>query len=212
MGMFDLGIGGLLKGFSSFMHPEKGYKKAQQQYDKYYAQGQGALSPYMEQGQSAYGPLSGAMNSLLNPQQLQNEWLDSYSTSPYAQGLMNQAQTQGLDAASSMGLMGSSPALQAMQQGTTNIYNADRQNYMDDLMQKYLSGSQLAQGLYGSGLNAAGQYGQNAMNMGNNSAQMAFGQQNAPGSMFNDLLKTAGMAFGGGMGGGGGWSTTGGGR
>lgn len=206
MGMFDLGIGGLLKGFSSFMHPERGYKKAQEQYDKYYSQGQGAISPYMEQGQAAYAPLSGAMNALLNPQQLQSQWLDSYSTSPYAQDLMNQASSGGLDAASSMGLMGSSPALQAIQQGTSNIYNADRQRYMDDLMQKYMTGAQLAQGLYGSGLNAAGQYGQNAMNMGNNSAQMAFGKQNAPGQMFNDLLKTGAYAMGGG------WSTTGGGR
>ena len=33
--------------------------------------------------------------------------------------------------------------------------------------------------------------GQNAQQMGNNSAEMAFGQQNAPGQMFGNLLGTA---------------------
>lgn len=218
MGLFDLGIGGLYKGFNSFMHPERGYEKAQEQLDKYFAQGQNALSPYMQQGQAAYEPMFGAMQNLLNPEELYNQWAQNYSTSPYAQDLMGRAQTQGLDAASSMGLLGSTPALQAIQAGTSQIYNQDRGNYIDDMTKRYLAGAQMAQGLYGSGQNAAGQFGQNAMNMGNNSAQMAFGQQNAPGSMFNDLLKAATYGFGGGgnmggqMGNSSPWSITSGGR
>ena len=35
---------------SSFLHPEKGYKAAQEQLDKYYQQAQGNLQPYNQNG------------------------------------------------------------------------------------------------------------------------------------------------------------------
>lgn len=217
MGMFDFGVGGLYKGLKSFMNPEKGYKKAQEQFNKYYDQSQQYMLPYHQQGQEAYGGLNNAMQALLNPAQLQNEWASGYQTSPYAQQLQDMASQQGLNAASSMGLMGSSPALQAIQAGTSQIGNQDRQNYMDALMQKYMHGAQLAQGIYGQGAQAGNQLGQNAMTQGQNMAEMAYGQQAAPGQMFENLLKfglggmTGGFGGQGGqMGGQGGWSTTGG--
>jgi len=204
---------------SSFLHPGKGYEKGQEQLDKYYGQaqnffnqGQQYLDPYNKQGQSAFGDLQNTMKSLLDPQALQDKWIKGYTESEAAKNAEGRAQEHGLDAASSMGLMGSSPALSAIQAGTTQIGLDDRQNYLDNLMQKYLAGAGMAQGLYGSGLNAAGQQnqnamgmGNNAMNMGQNSAQMAFGQQNAGGSMFGNLLGAglglAGSALGGPMGG-----------
>lgn len=218
MSIFDFGVGGLFKGFKSFMQPERGYKKAQEQLNQYYDQGQQYLQPYQEQGQQAYGNLNNAMQAMLNPADLYGGWAEGYEASPYAQQLQEMAQNQGLEAASSMGLMGSSPALKAIQAGTTQIGNADRLNYLRDLMGLYGQGAQLAQGIYGQGAQAGGQMSNNAMNMGQNSAQMAFGQQNAPGQMFNDLLQTGAYMYGnrGGMGGGGnrggsgGWSTTGG--
>ncbi len=173
---------------SSFFNPQKGYQKGQEQLNRYYNESQAHYQPYAQQGQEAYGGLSGAMNNLLNPAQLQGEWTKGYETSPYAQQLAGMAHQQGLESASSMGLMGSTPALNSLQQGTTNILNADRQTYLDDLMKKYMSGAQLAQGIYGTGAQAAGQMGQNAMNMGNESAGLAFGQQNAPGQLFGSLL------------------------
>ena len=72
-------------------------------------------------------------------------------------------------------------------------------------MQKYLAGAGLAQGIYGQGANAAGQQSQNAMNMGQNSAEMAYGKQNAGGNMLSGLIGAgigaAGSALGGPMGG-----------
>jgi len=200
---------------SSFLNPGKAYKKAGQQMDKYYQQGQEALNPYVQQGQQAYEPMNNAMMSLLDPTALQGQWLDSYETSPWAQDLMGQAESEGLNAASSMGLLGSTTALQALQAGKSKIYNADRQAYLDDIMKKYMSGAQMAQGLYGSGQNAASQYGQNAMNQGQQMGQMAYGQQAAPGQMLNNLINTGigaaipmyGMSK---MGAGGGWNTGGG--
>lgn len=182
---------------SSFLHPERGYKAGQEQLDKYYQEAQNAQNPYMQNGQNAGNNLNQYMNSLMDPQALQDKWSQGYETSGYAKDLMGQAQQQGLDAASSMGLMGSTPGLQALQAGTSQIQNADKQQYLDDLMQKYMQGAGIAGNMYNTGAGAANQFGQNAMNQGQNSAQMQFGQQNAGGSAFGNLLGTAGSIAGG---------------
>lgn len=200
MGMLDLGIGGLYRGMSSFMRPDRGYRKAQDQLQDYYGQQQGYLQPYQQQGQEAYGHLSGAMQNLLDPQALHNEWAQGYEASPYSQMQQAAATQQGLNAASSMGLMGSTPALQAIQAGTSQIGARDRERYLDSLMQKYLSGAGLAQNIFGTGAQAGSQMAGNAGQMGQNMAQMKFGEQNAPGQMFNDLLKTGAYMFSGGGG------------
>lgn len=202
----------------SFLHPEKGYEKGQEQLDKYYQQGQGYLSPYNQFGQSAYGNYSDAMKKLLDPAALQSEWIKSYSESPAAKNAEDIAQQHGLNAASSLGLMGSNSALNAIQSGTSQIGLNDRQNYLNDLMQKYMAGAGIAGNIFNTGAGAAGSMANNAMTMGGNSAQMAFGKQNAPGDLFGKLL---GMGIGAGVnyatggaagaakaagGGGGGWS------
>jgi hypothetical protein len=212
MGMFDLGIGGLFKGFSSFMQPEKGYKKGQEQLDKYYNQSQGYYQPYVNQGQEAYGDLNNAMQSLLNPTELYDQWMNSYQTSDAAKFAQERAMDQGLNAASAMGVLGSTPAMKSIQAGTNQIGSEDQLNYIKQLMNMYLPGAELAQGIYGTGAQAGNAMGQNAMQMGQNSAQMAFGKQNAPGQMFNDLLKTGAYAYGNRNGNGGvnPWSSVGG--
>ncbi len=182
--------------FDDLFHPGKGYDKAQEQLNQYYNQGQGALNPYMQQGQQAYGQLSGAMGNLLDPAKLQAEWAKSYTTSPQAQQAQDMAQQQGLDAASSMGLLGSRTGLDAIQAGTSAIGSADRQQYLNDLMQKYTLGTGIGQNIYNTGANAASQSSQNAMNMGQNSAQMAFGRQQAGNDMFGSALGAFGTIAG----------------
>lgn len=212
MGMFDLGIGGLFKGFKSFMQPEKGYQKAQEALMPYYNQSQDFFRPYQQHGEEAYGNLNTAMQKMLHPVDFQNELMQDYETSPMAQHAMNEARENGLRAASSMGMMGSTPAMSAIQRGTSQIGNEDRYKALQDLINMYTQGATMAQGIYGQGANAGSMMGQNAMNMGNTSAGLAYGRQNAPGSMFNDLLQTAGYAYGNRNGNGNGnpWSTTGG--
>lgn len=191
--------------FDSLFHSEKPYQKAQEQLDKYYQLAQGYQQPYSQNGQEAYSQLSPAMQQLLNPEELQNKWAQGYEESPYAKMLQEMAQNQGLEAASSMGLMGSTPAIQGIQAGTARIGAADRQQYMNDLMQKLQAGIGLGQNIYGTGAQAAGQMGQNAMNMGQNSAQAAYGEASAPGALFGNLLGgaagLAGSALGGPIGG-----------
>lgn len=185
----------------SFLHPERGYEKGQEQLDKYFQMAQGYGHPYMQQGQAAYAPYMSAMMNLLNPQMLQNQWAQSYQESPSARNAEDIAGQRGMDAASSMGLLGSNAALSGIQRGKSQIALDDRQNYMNDLMQKYLAGAGLSQSMYGTGAQMAGQMGTNAMNMGQQSGNMAFGQQNAPGSLFGNLLGAgigaAGSALGG---------------
>ena len=186
---------------SSFFHPEEGYKKAGQQLNKYwdksnqfYNQGQGYLQPYNQQGQSQYQRLMDQANALNDPAALQAKWSQGYEKSPQAIQLQKEATSGGMDAASSMGLLGSSTALNNIQQSSSNIMQGDRQNYMNDLMNKYLQSIGIGQGIYGTGANAAGAMSGNAMNqggramdMGQNMAQMMYGQTNAPGDMFGKL-------------------------
>lgn len=173
---------------SSFLNPGKGYQKGQEQLDKYYQQGQGYLSPYNQQGQDQYANLNDIIKNLMDPSALNAKWMESYTTSPQALQAEKMAQEQGANAASAMGLMGSNTALNATQAGATQIGLNDRQNYLNDLMDKYKTAAGLSQGIYGTGAGAAGQMSGNANQMGQNSAQMAFGKQNAGGSMFGNLL------------------------
>ena len=75
------GIGNM---FDSFLNPQKGYQKGQDQLNKYYRDAQGNLQPYNANGQSAYGDYSGAMKRLLDPAALEAEWTKGYSESPSA--------------------------------------------------------------------------------------------------------------------------------
>jgi hypothetical protein len=206
-----LGGAGAGKAAHSFLHPEKGYEKAQEQYDKYYNQGQGYLQPYNQNGQDQYGNVNSAINNLMNPSGLYDQWLNDYEQSDASKFAQGRAHDNGMRALSAMGMLGSTPGLQALQAGESEIGAQDEQRYIDRMIQQYLQGANLAQGVYGQGFGAASQQGQNAMNMGNNSAQAAFGRQNAPGEMFANVLGNAAGAYMGanGMGGNGGWSTGG---
>src|SRR5580692_10819243 len=115
---------------SSFLHPERGYKKGQEQLDKYYQQGQEYLQPYNQNGQEAYGHLSGALENLLNPSQLYDQWLGDYQQSEASKMAQERAMHQGNRAASSMGIAGSTPALQAIQAGTNEIGAQDQERFI----------------------------------------------------------------------------------
>lgn len=187
---------------TSFVNPGHGYKAAQNQLQDFYGQQQGYMNPFITQGMQGAQPMQNAMERMLNPTDLYNEWSQGYETSPAAQQTMQRAQESGLNAAGAMGLSGSTPALRAIQQGAGNIMQQDRQNYMQDLMNKYLTGANMAQNLYGmgqqAGTNMAGYAGQMAPNM----AQMEQARQAAPGEMFGNFLGAGGQILGGMVGGG----------
>lgn len=199
-GRNGIGASNAFKGISSFLNPDKAYRRAGQESERSFNQAQQFLQPYEQQGQAAYSGLNTAMQNLLNPGQLEGEWLGQYQESPYASMAREMAQNQGLEAASSMGLMGSSPALQSIQAGTSRIGAEDRERYLERMMQKYLSGAQLAQGLYGQGANFASQMGQNTMMQGQNRAGSAYGQAAGPGNMLGNLIGLGAGMYGAKMG------------
>ncbi len=187
---------------SQIFDPGKPYRQAGSEITKGYNQGQAYLDPYNQAGMGQIGKLTGAQDRLMDPAALQAEWAKGYQTSPYAQQLQEQAKSSGMDAASSQGLLGSSTATNAIQQGSSNIMNADRQNYMNDLMQKYMQGVGIGQDIFHQGGSAANQMSQNANAYGQNMAGMRFGEANAPMNQIMNMIKMYQASQGGGMGGG----------
>jgi hypothetical protein len=177
---------------NSFLHPEDAYKEAQKSANKGYGEAQGYQQPIINQGQAQYDPLNAAREKLMNPGALQNEWASQYETSPYAKQLLEQNQSAGLDAASSMGLNGSSAALGNIQTGAGNIQKEDRQQFLNDIMKKYMAGIGLGEDIYGAGANAASGSANRAFEHGNNIAGLKGSEVAAPGQLFGKLLGTAG--------------------
>lgn len=189
---------------SSFLHPERGYKKALEELQKHFNDAQGHLNPYNQNGINQSTNLTNSIDALMHPEKLYDEWNKNYTESEAAKQDEIAAQEEGVDAANSMGLGGSNTALTAIQSGKHNIMEHDRRQYLDDLMNKYTTGIGVSQGLYNTGANAAGQMGQNSMNMGQNSAGLKYGQTNAQGEMLghgaNMIMKLIEEYLTGGMG------------
>lgn len=181
---------------SDFLHPKKGYDKAEDQIRQALGQAQGYQQPFQQAGAGQIPGLTGAIGNLLNPVDLQKQWTESYQTSPYAQQLMESSKNQGLDAASSMGLEGSSAALNNIQTTGTNLMNADRQQYLQDLMQKYMTGVGASQNLVNTGASAGANMGSNTMNAGENLAGIEFGKQNAGSNMLKQIMGMIGTGAG----------------
>jgi hypothetical protein len=175
--------------FSSFFHPERSYKHAGREYEKYFNRGQSQLSPYNQFGQSQFPILQGAENELLNPQGLLDKWMQGYQMSPYAKQSFENAKGAGMDAASAQGLLGSNAATQNIQNSSNYIMNADRQEYLRDLMDKYKLGIGLGKDIFGTGANAAGAMSRNDMEAAQNKAGFKYGEETAPGNLLGDLIK-----------------------
>lgn len=178
--------------FSDFMHPGKGYDDAMQQYQQYFNQGMGYQQPFQQAGQQSIPQLQQMLGALGDPAKLESEWSQGYEKSPYAQSLMRQSAESGMDAAAAQGLSGSSAAVGGIQQQASDIMSRDRQQYLNDLMQKYLGGVQGLQGMFNTGAGVAGQMGQQSMNMGQNMGQAAYGKQQAGANMFGGILSGVG--------------------
>lgn len=183
-----MGIGSMI---NSFLNPQDAYKAAERQAQQGWQEAQGYERPYWQQGLDQYGNLTGAENALLDPAALESKWAQSYQTSPYAKQLLAQNKASGLDAASAMGLMGSSAALGNIQSGAGNIVNEDRQQFLQDLMQKYLAGIGIGQNIYGTGAMAGNALASGAQREGEDLAGLKYGEKAAPGSFFGKLLGTA---------------------
>lgn len=187
----------IIEGFTDYA--KKPYQEANKEYEKAWGEAKGYEKPYWQHGLDQYGKLEGAENELLDPGALQSKWSSGYETSPYAKQLQGEAKTQGLDAASSMGLLGSSAALKNIETGSTNIMQRDREKYMDDLMRKYMTGIGIGQNIYGTGASTAGTLGNQSMNFGEQMGAGKFNEANAPMNMLMNMIKMYTSSKGGGF-------------
>lgn len=181
---------------SKLLNPSKGYKKGQGQLDKYFNQSQQYLQPYNQNAHAAYGNLNQSIQKLLNPSQLHDEFLSNYNQSEASQMAQARAMEQGNRAAASTGVLGSTPHLQALQAGANEIGAQDQQNYIQQMIQQYMAGVGHLENIYGVGANAGVAQANNAMNMGGESANLAFGRNNANNKLFGDLFSTGIGAYG----------------
>lgn len=180
MGIFDM--------VSSFLNPQKGYGDAMEQIQKYFQQGMKYQQPFLQAGQNQIGTLTGAENKLLDPAALQSEWSKGYEASPYAQDLMKRSADTGNQEAAAMGLSGSSANLENVQRTGSSIMQQDRQQYLNDLMQKYMTGIGIGQNIFNTGASTAHNMGQMATQTGQEMAGGAFGAANAPGNLLERLI------------------------
>ena len=188
----------------SFFNSGKGYsdaadqmKKAWGQAQQFGQQGINYQEPFRQQGVGQFDRLNNAENNLLDPSKLLSDWMSKYEESPYAKQSTANARESGLSAANSMGLSGSSAALQNIQQSSHDIMNQDREGFLKDLMEKYKAGIGIGQNMFNQGSQTAGNMGSQmshmgdqALGVGENLGQMAYGKANAPGDQFKDILKT----------------------
>ena len=186
----------------SFMNPQQPYEEAEKANNQGWNEAQGYGRPYWQNGLNQTGALNEAEGNLLHPDQLQNNWAKGYETSPYAKQLLDQNMGAGQDAASAMGLQGSSAGVANIQQGAGNIVAQDRQQYMKDLMEKYMAGIGIGQNQYNTGAAMGGTLASGALQHGQDAASLAYGKSAAPGQMFNRLLSTGVGMMSGGAGGG----------
>jgi len=186
----------------SFLHPEKGYQAGQQQLNKYnnlannfYEQAKAYQQPFAHIGLSQVGNLNEIINNLLNPETLRNKYLQGYQESPEAIQNEKIAQERGLNSANASGLNGSNTALNAIQNATSQISLADRNNYLKNLMDNYLHGADFVKDIYGTGANSANSLTQSAIaqalntsNLGSSSADLAYGANNSKGNLLAGLI------------------------
>lgn len=184
--------------FSEMMHPGRSYDKAQAAKDAFYKSSQGTRQPYIDRGERGGINLEEMMSKLMNPGQLQDEWSKGYTESPYAKQLEAQNQTSGLDAASAMGLGGSSAALTNIQKGSGDIVQKDRQNYMDDMMKKYMAAMGIGGSLYGTGASMGDKNATGQENQGDWTATNNFNKNSSGSNMLQQILSMLGGAAGGG--------------
>ncbi len=183
-------IGGVIGGLNGAFGGDP-YAEAAKKAREYYERAQAQQQPYNQFGQDQISKLGGAENNLLDPTKLQSDWESQYTMSPHAQQLQEQAKTAGLDAASSQGLLGSSASNSNIQQGASNIMNADREQYMNDLMEKYKTGIGLGQNIYGTGANTAANMGAQTVAQGNTEGGAAYGSGAQTGNDFRELMNNA---------------------
>lgn len=190
---------------SDLFHPGQAYGHAEDVNQQGYNEGKGLRQPYIDQGGKAGESLQEMLDKLMHPEKLQDEWSNNYETSASAKQDQANAQANGTDAASAMGLGGSSAALNNIQNRTSDIGQKDKQQYMKDLMEKYMSAIGIGKDVYNTGAATANAGAGAAQQFGENQAGLDYGKHNSGSGLLGGILGGGagilGSIFGGPIGG-----------
>lgn len=181
-GPWGAAIGGVAGGAMGLMSgdPNEPYRKAQREAEFRLAQARGYEMPFVNNANDIYKNLREEQYALNDPAALENKWASSYEQSPYAQRMLQMNQAAGMDEAAQQGLLGSSAALGNIQLRAGDIVKQDRQQYMNDLMQKYMQAIGLGENIYGIGAQSAGNIANQTMGFGGDIANLTYNKSQAP--------------------------------
>jgi len=179
-----------------FGNPEKPYKDAQKQIERYFPQAQQYQQPFYNAGIGAIPGFQNWLQTMQNPSQFINNQMANYEESPYAK----YQQQQGLRAAQNMGsasgLTGSTPLMQFAQQNAQDISSKDMNQWLQNVLG---INSQYGQGMgnmMGMGQNAANSLTQLMSDYMNAQAQLAYGKGAAQQGQMGGLLSGITGLFG----------------
>ncbi len=173
---------------SNLFHPGGAYDTASSASKQGYEEGKGLREPYINKGGEAGNDLMEQLKKLFDPGGLQDEWSNNYETSASGKQDQANAQSNGLDAASAMGLGGSSAALNNIQNRTSDIGQKDKQQYMKDLMEKYMAGIGLGTNIFNTGAATANAGASSAEGQGDTQGGLNFGKYNSGPNMITGGL------------------------
>lgn len=188
------GLGGLFGGL--FGHPERGYDKAMQQYQKYLQQGSQGFNPFIQAGQGAINPFMQSLNKMQDPTKYMEGIMGSYKQSPFAKQQTEEAMRAAQNQASASGLLGSTPLMQESQKMAADISNKDMQQYFQNAMGVQGGYLQGLQGLMGQGLQGQGAYAQMYGNAAPWMGEQAYNKQRAQDQKWPNIFGGLGNIFG----------------
>src|SRR3954467_13324532 len=126
------GLGGLFGGL--FGDSGSPYDAAMEQYQKYGNMAAGTQQPYLNAGNGAIPMYQEWLKGQKDPAKFMNDLQGQYKESPYTQFLQQQAMRAGQNAGSALGLTGSTPMMQQMQQNAGNIASGGMNDWLQNVL------------------------------------------------------------------------------
>lgn len=173
---FNLGnaLGSIFGGL--FGNSDEPFERAQEQYQQYGERARQNQMPFYNAGTQAIPAYQNWLNTQKDPGQFINNLMGQYQESPYARYLQQQSLRAGQNAASANGLSGSTPLMQQLQQNAGNISSQDLNQWLSHALGINTQYGQGQGNLMQGGQNSANQLSNLNYNMGQNMADMAYGE------------------------------------
>jgi hypothetical protein len=193
--MFGSGLGGFLGGL--FGNSGAPYDKAMDQYRQWGDKAAGGLQPYQDAGTGAIKNYQDWLAGQKDPSKFINNLMGGYKESPYAQNMQQEAMRSAQNQASAMGLSGSTPLLQYMQQNAGNIASQDQNQWLQNVLGVNQQYGQGQNNLMSGGQNAANSLSNLYNQMGGRMGEQEYNKDASRQNNLWNMLGGIGSMFGG---------------